>query len=224
MSKPLATKVSRLLSENVSKCNFILNKTLRLTTCLRFFSVGVSSSTISSIPASLRNTSLRSSSKFGVWGLREPKETQNKTFFKCMVSKLEYQTWGQASVRSVWDLILFKYDNNKENPHQGPQSAVFRHGVFERSGGPGSRIQVRFVVWCDKPKGGHIKSLTVTSELKLCEWSSLWRLRRTESSPSVWAGFCPGAGGSWRWPSGCKRESTSGKDTPGPACLAWSTY
>ncbi len=63
-------------------------------------------------------------------------------------------------------LTSFKYDNNEENPHQGPQRAVFLQGVFEWSGGPGSRVQIRFVIWCDKPTGGHIKSLTVTSELK----------------------------------------------------------
>lgn len=72
----------------------VISSVCCLTTCLRFFSVGVSSSTISSIPASLRNTSLRSSSKFGVGGLREPKERP----IQFTVSKLEYQTGGQASV------------------------------------------------------------------------------------------------------------------------------
>lgn len=100
-----------------------------LTTCLRFFSIGVSSSTISSIPASLRNTSLRSSSRFGVWGFkREAKECVNYI----TASSVEYQTEG------LWqrlDVTTCKFIDCKylTSDRKGPYfSMAFLNGVGVR--------------------------------------------------------------------------------------------
>lgn len=128
-----------------------------LTTCLRFFSVGVSSSTINSIPASLRNTSLRSSSKFGVGGLRKPNQRHKKTFSSSQSIKTRI-----SNRRSNFSQLCVSF-NLQLRPqlledgglsHQWPQRAVFLHGVLKRSGRTGRRVQIRLVIRCDKSMGG----------------------------------------------------------------------
>lgn len=99
-----------------------------LTTALGFCSAGLSSFTMSSIPASVRRTSFRSSSRLGVGGCGK-----HHTSFTSSNNHLALSSF-----------LRF------ESPHQRPYGPVLLQGVFKRGRGARRPVQISLVVRRDE--------------------------------------------------------------------------